>query len=321
MKLNQSRMKLHHLRNVVAVVERGSLRAGAKYLGIAQPAMSRSIVELERDLGVTLFERTKYGMTLTRSGEYFARRAKAVLADLQRTIDEMDHLSGEDRGIITLGCSTASAIAIIPTIVNRFHLKYPNVRIKVVEGALPTIETDLRDGIIDLYVGPVAPGFVDPALVIEPLIQNERMVIARRDHPLKEATRLEQLVDASWVTTPIAIDSDKEVITLFMAAGLPSPKIVMEASSGFTLATIVATSNLLAPVPRQWLDVIRVTGLMTRIPVIDLPNAPPICSVRRSNVPLTPAAEHLNDLATRAAGTHIRMLMSAPSIEALSYIA
>lgn len=310
-------MKLHHLRNVVAVVERGSLRAGAKHLGIAQPAMSRSIVELERELGVVLFERTKSGMILTRPGEVFARRAKAMLADLQRTIDEIDQLSGVDRGLITLGCSTASAIAILPTVVNRFHLKFPNVRIKVVEGALPMLEADLRDGLIDLYIGPVSPGFTDPALVIEPLFQNERIVVARRDHPLREATRLEQLASASWVTTPIAIDSDKEVMGLFKAAGLPAPRIVMEASSGFTLATIIASSNLLAPVPRQWLDVIRVTGLMTRIPVIDLPNAPPICSVRRSNVPLTPAAEHLNDIATRVAVTHARALLAPPRFGAV----
>jgi LysR family transcriptional regulator, regulator of abg operon len=63
-------MKLHHLRNVVAVVERGSLRAGAKHLGLAQPAVSRSIKELEQELGLVLFERNKFGMTLTAPGAF-----------------------------------------------------------------------------------------------------------------------------------------------------------------------------------------------------------------------------------------------------------
>ena len=71
-------MKLHHLRNVVAIVERGSLRAAAKHLGLAQPAMSRSVRELESELGVVLFERNKFGMTLTTVGEIFVRRAKAM---------------------------------------------------------------------------------------------------------------------------------------------------------------------------------------------------------------------------------------------------
>ena len=96
-------MKLHHLRNVVAVVERGSLRAGAKHLGLAQPAVSRSIKELEQELGLVLFERNKFGMTLTRAGEVFVRRARGIQAEFARTLEEMEHLKGEDRGMITVG--------------------------------------------------------------------------------------------------------------------------------------------------------------------------------------------------------------------------
>ncbi len=307
-------MKLHHLRNLVAVVERGSLRAGARHLGIAQPAMSRSIVELERELGVVLFRRSKFGMTLTRTGEGFARRAMAILTDLQRSIDEIDQLSGEDKGQITLACTSASTIAILPTVVNRFHRKFPNVKIRVIEGSLPMLESDLRDGLVDLYIGPVTPGYRDPALTITSLFENERIVVARHDHPLRNATRLEQLLSASWVTSPISIDNDKEVIGLFTSAGLSAPKIVMQASTGFTMATIIISSDLVGPVPRQWSDVIRLTGLMTQIPIADMPSAPPICSVRRSSVPLTPAAEHLNDIAARAASMHMHALVKPPQI-------
>jgi LysR family transcriptional regulator, regulator of abg operon len=297
-------MKLHHLRNVVAVVERGSLRAGAKHLGLAQPAVSRSIKELEHELGLTLFERNKFGMTLTHAGEVFVRRARAIQAEFARTLEEMEHLKGEDRGIITVGCSSATLIAIVPTIINRFHVKYPNIRIKLIEGSLPMLETQIRDGLIDLYYGPVANGFVDPALAIELLFENERMIIGRRDHPLRFATSLEQLVGASWVTTPMAIDSDFEVNSIFTVAGFPSPRIVMQASSSMNLAVVVATSDLLAPVPQQWMELIRATGLLERIPVCEVVKAPRICAVRRANIPLTPASEFLNDIAMRAASTY-----------------
>lgn len=301
-------MKLHHLRNVVAVVDRGSLRAGAKHLGLAQPAVSRSIKELEQELGVVLFERNKFGMTLTRAGEVFVRRARGIQAEFQRTIDEMEHMKGEDRGVITIGCSSASLLAIVPTIVKRFHGKYPNIRIKVLEGSLPMLEGEIRDGLVDLYYGPVAKGFVDPALVIDLLFENKRMIAGRRDHPLRFATTLKELVGASWVTTPMAVDSDNEVNSVFASAGLPSPRIVVQASSSMSLAVIVATSDLLAPVPQQWMELIRSTGLMTRIPVADVSNAPRICAVRRANAPLTPAGEYLNDLAARAASTYIHSL-------------
>ena len=68
-------MKLTHLRDVVAVAERGSLRAAARHLGIAQPAITRSIREIERELGVVLFERRARGVVLTPMGEVFMRRA------------------------------------------------------------------------------------------------------------------------------------------------------------------------------------------------------------------------------------------------------
>ncbi len=297
-------MKLHHLRNVVAVVERGSLRAGAKHLGLAQPAVSRSIKELEQELGIVLFERSKFGMTLTRAGEVFFRRAKGIQAEFVRTLEEMEHLKGEDRGVITVGCSSAALLAMMPTIVKRFHLKYPNVRITLLEGSLPMLENEIRDGLIDLYYGPVAKGFVDPALVIDLLFENERIIIGRRDHPLRLATTLKELVGASWVTTPMAIDSDNEVNGVFAVAGLPPPRIVMQASSAMNLAVIVATSDLLAPVAQQWMELIRATGLMERIPVREVSRAPSICAVRRAKSPLTPAAEFLNDLATRAASTY-----------------
>ncbi|WP_206244845.1 LysR family transcriptional regulator [Novosphingobium terrae] len=292
----------------MAVVERGSLRAGARHLGLAQPAVSRSIKELEQELGVTLFERNKFGMTLTRAGEVFVRRAKGIQAEFARTLEEMEHLKGEDRGTITVGCSSATLIAMIPAIMPRFHAKYPNIRITLLEGSLPMLESQLRDGLVDLYYGPVVTGFVDPALTIETLFENERIIVGRRDHPLRHATSLEQLVGAEWVTTPMAIDSDNEVNSLFASAGLPTPRIAMQASSAMNLAVIVATSHLLAPVPQQWLQLIRETGMMERIPVDGLSKAPRICAVRRANVPLTPACDVFNDLAMRAAGIYTHKL-------------
>ena len=103
-------MKLHHLRNVVAIVERGSLRAAAKHLGLAQPAMSRSIKELEQELDVVLFQRNKFGMTVTPVGEIFVRRAKGMLIEFQRTLDEIEQAKGKGRlEFITVAFSAAGA--------------------------------------------------------------------------------------------------------------------------------------------------------------------------------------------------------------------
>ena len=299
-------MKLHHLRNVVAIVERGSLRAAAKNLGLAQPAMSRSIKELEQELGVVLFQRNKFGMTLTPVGEIFVRRAKGMLMEFQRTLDEIEQVKGKDFGVITAAFSAAGHLALLPKMIGPFRRRFPNMRLKVVEGTFPVLETDIRDGIIDLYYGAVSKGAYDPALVVDTLFENNRIIVARPGHPLGKATTLKELVGASWVAAPVAIDSDSEVNSLFEGEGLPAPHIAMQASTCMSLLSIIAASDLLAPLPQQWVDFIDSTHLIERVPIQTVQVAPRICAVRRANVPLTPAAEYLNDLALRAAAIHLR---------------
>ena len=187
-----------------------------------------------------------------------------------------------------------------------FRRRFPNIRLKVIEGTFPVLETDIRDGIIDLYYGAVSKGAADPALVVDLLFDNGRIIVARPGHPLGNATTLEELVGASWVTAPVAIDSDSEVNSVFENAGFPAPHIAMQASTCMSLLTIIISSDLLAPLPQQWIDFINTTHLIERIPIKDVPNAPRICAVRRANFPLTPATEYLNDLALRAAAIHLR---------------
>jgi LysR family transcriptional regulator, regulator of abg operon len=301
-------MKLHHIRNIVAIVERGSLRAAAKHLGLAQPAMSRSVRELEQELGATLFERNRSGMTLTAVGEVFFRRARAIQAEFQRTLDEVAQLKGTGFGTLSVALSGATLLALFPRMIGPFRSRYPNIRIKVIEATLPMLETEVRDGLVDLYYGPVPEYHVDPALVIDLMFENERIIVARREHPLRFATTLEELGGASWVTTPVAVDTDIEVNSMFDAVGLPPPHIAMQAASNMSLAIILATTDLLAPVPQQWLDLINASDVLVRIPVRERIKAPRICAVRRANMPLTPVAQYLNDLAFRAAGVHAQAL-------------
>lgn len=295
-------MKLNHLRNVVAIVERGSLRAAAKHLGLAQPAMSRSVRELEQELGVVLFERNKFGMTPTPAGEIFLRRARSVQADLQRGLDEMAQFQGNDIGRMTVAFSTAGLVVMLPKILPPFRKRFPKVRVKVLESSMPAIEADLRDGLVDMYYGPVPQDFGDASLVIEHLFDNPRIIVGRPNHPLRAATSLRQLANEPWVTSQMAMSADGEVSSIFEAAGLPVPQIAMEAGSGMSLISIVESSDLIAPLSAQWLDFLDKSGVLERFPVRDIPNAPPICAVRRGAMPLTPAAEYWNDLATRFAG-------------------
>ena len=90
-------MKLTQLRDLVAIVKHGSLRSAARHLELAQPALTRSIRTLERELGVTLFEREVRGMVLTAAGRLFYERAAMAMNQLKRATEEGHcYLNGRD---------------------------------------------------------------------------------------------------------------------------------------------------------------------------------------------------------------------------------
>ena len=307
-------MKLQQLRYVLAVTERGSLRNAAEQLGLAQPAISRSIRELEEELGVELFQRSHAGMKLTPAGILFIRRAKTIQAEVGRTLREMENVRGAGFGVLTVGFSTAAHLALLPEMMKPFLARFPQIRLKIVEGLLPTMEANVRSGTVDIYYGAVPANFSPGSLEVETLFENPRIVIARPGHPLRQATSIKELKDALWVTTPVVIDTDNEVNTLFEYAGLPLPRIAVEAESGMSIFSTVSNTDLLAPVPCAWRRFIETTGLVVALPLRDLPDGPVICSVRRPGLLLSPEVEYLNRLARLAAKAYARSVVRASPI-------
>src|SRR5580704_5125566 len=127
-------MKLSQLRNIRAVVEHGSLRAAARVLGLSQPALTRSVQELERELGATLFERRGRGVTLTPAGEVLVRRAKVILGDVRRAHEEVQQISGSNQGTVVAAFSFAAHVALLPHTLRRFRKRYPQVFLRLIEG-------------------------------------------------------------------------------------------------------------------------------------------------------------------------------------------
>ena len=302
-------MKLAQLRTVAAIAERGSLRAAARHLGVAQPAFSRSLAELERELGAPLFERRSRGMVPTPLGQAFVRRAAAILNDVQRARDEFEQLRGNAVGAVTIGLSIAAHLRFLPKTLQPFRKQHPKVRLHIIEGFYPTLAPGLQDGSVDFYIGP-DPGLKLPAVLRkEVLLSGERAVLCRARHPLANATSLKQLRDAEWITTSITPKAENEIGDLFKRYRLPEPTLALQSQSALTLLTCLTNSDLLAMAPAQWTASPIANRLLTTIPVKEELSAPPIIVVRRSDVPLVPAAAFLLDLMKRTVGHNRPPLM------------
>jgi LysR family transcriptional regulator of abg operon len=293
-------MKLHHFEEVVAIAERGSMRAAARHLQVAQPALTRSLALLERELGAPLFERRARGVVATPLGEAFVARARSILTEIRRTREEVEQLRGAGTGTVTVGLSIAAHLALLPPSLRPFRARYPDIRLHIIEGFYPTLEERLRDGTVDFYIGPDGGAQPVPQLSREVLFHNRRIVLCRAGHPLTAATSLRELVGQDWVTTSITADASDEINAFFARHGLAPPRLAVRSQSALTLLTCLANSDLLAMVPAQW-ERFEMTGkALTTIKVAEELTAPPLVLVRRADLPLTPATLHLLDLMHRA---------------------
>ncbi len=308
-------MKLSQIRSFLAVAERGSVQGAARQLGITQPAVTRSIHDLERALGAPLFQRSGTGMTLTSIGKAVLRRAGGVQAELDRIQDEVAQLAGRQSGTVAVGLSFVAHAGLLPKVIGPFRRQAPEVQLEIREALFSQVEADIHAGSIDFYVGPMLPEqSFHGVLSIEPLFKNWRQIYCRRGHPLANAGSLSDLEGADWITTSSASNSTNELALLFKHYGLPPPHVAVKAQSMLSMTFIVGSSDLLAAIPRQFQQLLSIRSTLARIPVSEQLYSTTICIVKRASVPLTPAAEKLSDMFRRAAIAHAGTLPDTPSL-------
>jgi LysR family transcriptional regulator, regulator of abg operon len=292
-------MKLEQLQHLTAIVEHGGLRAAARRLGMAQPALTRSVRSLERELGVELFVRQSTGMVLTLAGQRLHRRAAVICNESQRALDEIAQDQGAVTGRVSAALSIAPHMGLLPHALGPFRQRYPGVSLQIIEGLLPDVEAELRDGRIDFYLGAAPAQALSSSLQMQHLAANSRLVVGRRGHPLAKARSLAKLSAAEWATTAVDYNAEADLQTLFAQHRLAAPKVVLHVRSALTLMVALTNSDLLALLPLQWGSNPMTRDLTEVITVREHLPAPPIVIVRRSDLPLTPAAEFLADVLVR----------------------
>ena len=294
-------MKMHHLRDLLAVAQKGSINAAARYLGVSQPSLSRSIRELEKELGTPLLERQATGAALTPMGDLFVIRASTAMNELRLGRDEIQQMQGSVEGTVVACISAMGHLALLSEALDIFTRNCPNVVLRIIEGVFPVIDARLRSGQIDFYLGPAPEGGTTPGLQIESLFATRRVVLARKGHPLAGARSLAQLTGARWISTSITSMAEKEFAGVFSGRGLPVPNLGLQAESALTWITAVLSTDMLVMLPEQWLASPLTRDLIAPIPIQETLAGSPMTLVRRSSVPSTPACEFLCDLLRRAA--------------------
>lgn len=283
-------MRPKQLQTFLAVLEQGSIRSAARSLGVTQPAVTRTVRELERDLGAPLVERTVKGISLTDFGQAFAPRAVFLIEEMQRARDEVRQMFENVGGQVSIGVTTSIALGVLPQAFNALRQHLPTVRVKLSEGPLPSLLSTLRNGTLDFAVAHVGARELDPKLEFIKLGEVGIVVGARQGHPLMESRSLHDLQHAEWLL-PNTFESLDEFNAVFNLVGIQPPKRMLHGQSVTVALALGGQSDLLSFFVQPLLaSSFRHHGLNV-IPIEEPMPKFQLCIIRRRGHRLTPVAQ------------------------------
>ena len=188
-------MELRTLRYFLALAQEGSVSNAAKALHVTQPTLSRQLIQLEEELGVKLFHRNKYRITLTEEGLLLKQRAQEIVALSDKAKQELTKSEGTLSGEIAIGCAEARSFSVLAEQIVAFRKLYPRVRFRIYSATADDVKDRMENGLLDmgLLMEPVDIGRY--AFIRMP-VRERYGVLVRRDSPLaeKESVRPEDLV-------------------------------------------------------------------------------------------------------------------------------
>jgi len=234
-------MTTAQLNSLVCVVDHGSFSLAARAAGVSQPTMHRAARELERLIGLPLFERTSFGVQPTREAERLARGAKLAFAELDQARAELAAFGGGDAGRTVIGAMPLARSFLLPRALIEFTNEHPRHSVSILEGSYDNLIAELRGGTADFLIGALRNPLLFKDVVQEHLFDDELAIIVRAGHPLLAQKRVtvRTLAKYSWIGPRRESPLHDQFDTLFRAAGVAAPEPTIECNS------LVAARSLL----------------------------------------------------------------------------
>lgn len=178
------RIKLRHLNIFLEVVRLAGVGHAAASLGLTQPALSKTIAELEEILEVKLFDRSGRSLKLTSFGEVFHRYAVASLTALKQGLHSMARVQQEDKAAFTIGALPTVSARVLPHALLDFTARMPGFKPRIITGPNAYLLSQLRLGEVDFIIGRMAEPEMMRGFAFEHLYEEGIALVVRPDHPL-----------------------------------------------------------------------------------------------------------------------------------------
>jgi DNA-binding transcriptional LysR family regulator len=287
------RLKLHDLNVFLAVVQAGSMGKAASRLAVSQPAVSKAITDMERVLGVRLFDRTPQGVEPTRYGRALIKRGIAIFDELKQGVSEIEFLADPTKGELRVGAAEPVAAAMVSAAIERLSRQYPRLIFQVLPGYTSTLYRDLEQRNVELVVTRTFEPIHKEQLNNEILCNDTHVVVSgiKNKWASRRCIKLRDLLNEPWCLHPLDSPHGALIAESFRAAGLAVPAATVFAFSLPLREALVGRGRFLTTLP----------GFLMRSPVrhpwfkalpVELPETQrPISILTLRNRTLSPMAE------------------------------
>jgi len=243
-------MDMRQLRHLLAAAEHGNMLRAAGFVHISQPALSKSIQNLEAELGVQLLDRGPRGVTPTIYGAALLKHARLLLNEGEQAVAEIGAIKDGHLGHLRLGVANF-AIHFLPAVLAKLLASQPGLSFDIVDGAYEGLTALVREGALDAVVSGFPPLHRAEDLVHEALTTTEFVRVCRADYrPYQESqVPLATLAKARWIipNRPQAIIDLWELS--FRNARLAPPKPALESASMMFIKTMLMQGQFLTVLP------------------------------------------------------------------------
>jgi len=260
---------LQQLQAFIAVAERGSFRAAADHIHISPPALSRRIEKLESIIGTKLFSRTTRKVELTSIGRIFLDRSRSAIDDLESAMLGISDIASTRVARVTVACVPSAALYFLPQVIRTFSVKYPSIRIRVIDESMNQTLQSVLTGESDFGIGFMSTRI--PEIEFEGIHDDPFVIAMRHDHPLAKRRSVnwshiqnEQLISVARSS------GNRQLLDDIMSKLGIQPSYAFEVSHIGTLLGMVEAGLGIAAVPRAALPINHpsVIGLPLKNPTI-----------------------------------------------------
>lgn len=243
-------VKIHQIRAFVEVARQGSIRGASRVMNLSQPALTKSIKELEEGMAAQFFVRRSKGVALTECGESFYQHANLILEELRAAQDDIRQRQGLLGGQINIGMGASIARTLMPPVITRFHEQHPQVKVRIMEGQLVSMINELRQGELDFTINTYYQGPYDHEFTFEKLFEKPFAIFCREGHPAIGVTSISELLHYNWTMPTPRGSYYKQLEDVFKyRSQIPQIGVVCETFS--SCISLVAQSDFLSILPQE----------------------------------------------------------------------